>query len=131
MAFTGVDHVDLEAARAKGVRVSNAAGYSTEAVAELSLGLMLSLLRNVPQVEARCRSGQTKDGLVGVELRGKTVGIVGVGAIGLRTAELCHAFGCRVLGYKRHVRGTSPPLSPSSPWMSCWPSRTSSRSTAL
>lgn len=83
VAFTGVDHVDLEAARAKGVRVSNAAGYSTEAVAELSLGLMLSLLRNVPQVEARCRSGQTKDGLVGVELRGKTVGIVGVGAIGL------------------------------------------------
>ena len=108
VAFTGVDHVDLEAARAKGVRVSNAAGYSTEAVAELSLGLMLSLLRNVPQVEARCRSGQTKDGLVGVELRGKTVGIVGVGAIGLRTAELCHAFGCRVLGYKRHVRGDEP-----------------------
>ena len=108
VAFTGVDHVDLEAARAKGVRVSNAAGYSTEAVAELSLGLMLSLLRNVPQVESRCRSGQTKDGLVGVELRGKTVGIVGVGAIGLRTAELCHAFGCRVLGYKRHVRGDEP-----------------------
>ncbi len=65
---------------------------------------MLSLLRNVPQVESRCRSGQTKDGLVGVELRGKTVGIVGVGAIGLRTAELCQAFGCRVLGYKRHVK---------------------------
>ena len=108
VAFTGVDHVDLEAARTKGVRVSNAAGYSTEAVAELSLGLMLSLLRNVPQVESRCRSGQTKDGLVGVELRGKTVGIVGVGAIGLRTAELCHAFGCRVLGYKRHVRGDEP-----------------------
>jgi D-3-phosphoglycerate dehydrogenase len=80
VAFTGVDHVDLEAARAKGVRVSNAAGYSTEAVAELSLGLMLSLLRNVPQVESRCRPAQTKDGLVGVELRGKTVGIVGVGA---------------------------------------------------
>ena len=77
-------------------------------MAELSLGLMLSLLRNVPQVESRCRSGQTKDGLVGVELRGKTVGIVGVGAIGLRTAELCHAFGCRVLGYKRHVRGDEP-----------------------
>ena len=108
VAFTGVDHVDLEAARAKGIAVSNAAGYSTQAVAELSLGLMLSLLRNVPQVEARCRSGQTKDGLVGVELRGKTVGIVGAGAIGTRTAELCHAFGCRVLGYKRHVKGDEP-----------------------
>ena len=70
--------------------------------------MMLALLRNVPQVEARCRAGQTKDGLVGVELMGKTVGIVGVGAIGTRTAELCHAFGCKVLGNKRHVRGDEP-----------------------
>lgn len=108
VAFTGVDHVDLEAAKAKGVKVSNAAGYSNEAVAELTLCMMLALLRNVPQVEARCRAGQTKDGLVGVELMGKTVGIVGVGAIGTRTAELCHAFGCKVLGNKRHVRGDEP-----------------------
>lgn len=108
VAFTGVDHVDLDAARAKGVKVSNAAGYSNEAVAELTLCIMLALLRNVPQVEARCRAGQTKDGLVGVELMGKTVGIVGVGAIGTRTAELCHAFGCKVLGNKRHVRGDEP-----------------------
>lgn len=108
VAFTGVDHVDLEAAREKGVRVSNAAGYSNEAVAELCLCLMLSLLRNVPQVEARCRAGQTKDGLVGSELMGKTVGVVGVGAIGGRTAELCRAFGCRVLGHKRHVKGDEP-----------------------
>lgn len=108
VAFTGVDHVDLEAARAKGVKVSNAAGYSTQAVAELSLGMMLSLLRNVPQVEERCRNGQTKDGLVGCELRGKTVGIVGAGVIGQRTAELCHAFGCKVLGNRRHVTGNEP-----------------------
>ena len=108
VAFTGVDHVDLEAAKAKGVKVSNAAGYSNEAVSELVLCMMLALLRNVPQVEARCRAGQTKDGLVGVELMGKTVGIVGVGAIGTRTAELCHAFGCKILGNKRHVRGNEP-----------------------
>lgn len=108
VAFTGVDHVDLDACRAKGVKVSNAAGYSNEAVAELVIGLTLSLLRNIPQVEARCRSGQTKDGLVGSELRGKTVGIVGVGAIGCQTAELFHAFGCKVLGYKRHVKGDEP-----------------------
>lgn len=108
VAFTGVDHVDLEAAKEMGVKVSNAAGYSTEAVAELSLCMMLSLLRNVPAVQERCRSGQSKDGLVGSELRGKTVGIVGAGAIGLRTAELCRAFGCKVLGYKRHVHGTEP-----------------------
>jgi len=108
VAFTGVDHVDLEAAKEKNVKVSNAAGYSTDAVAEISLCMMLSLLRNIPQVEERCRNGQTKDGLVGSELKGKTVGIVGVGAIGRRTAELCHAFGCKVLGYKRHVDGNEP-----------------------
>lgn len=108
VAFTGVDHVDLEAARAKGVKVSNAAGYSNEAVAELSLCMMLSLLRNVPQVDARCRAGQTKDGLVGCELKGKTVGIVGTGAIGKRTAELCRAFGCTVLGNRRRVTGSEP-----------------------
>ncbi|MGI5959619.1 MAG: 2-hydroxyacid dehydrogenase [Massiliimalia sp.] len=102
IAFTGVDHVDLAAAKEKQIQVSNAAGYSTQAVAELALGMMISLLRNIPQVETRCRQGQTKDGLVGSELGGKTVGIVGVGAIGQRTAELCRAFGCRVLGYQRH-----------------------------
>ena len=74
VAFTGVDHVDLEAARAKGIRVSNAAGYSTQAVAELAVCLMLSLLRNVPQVDERCRNGRDKSGLVGTELGGKTVG---------------------------------------------------------
>lgn len=102
VAFTGVDHVDLSAAKAKGIKVSNAAGYSTQAVAELTLCMALSLLRNVSQVEARCREGKTKDGLVGSELMGKTVGIIGTGAIGLRTARLFHAFGCTTLGYKRH-----------------------------
>ena len=99
IAFTGVDHVDLEAAKAKNIAVSNAAGYSTQAVAELSVCMMISLLRNVPQVEERCRNGQTKDGLVGSELGGKTVGIIGTGAIGLRTAALCKAFGCKVIAY--------------------------------
>lgn len=102
IAFTGVDHVDLDILREKGVQVSNAAGYSTQAVAELALSMMLSLLRHVPQVQERCRQGGTKDGLVGCELRGKTVGIVGAGAIGTRTAQLWPAFGCRVLGYRRH-----------------------------
>ena len=60
VAFTGVDHVDLDAARECGVKVSNAAGYSTQAVAELALCMMLSLLRNVPQVAGRCRQGKTK-----------------------------------------------------------------------
>lgn len=105
VAFTGVDHVDLETAKSKGIMVSNAAGYSTEAVAELTVCMMLSLLRNVPQVEVRCREGKNKDGLVGSEIMGKTVGIIGMGAIGTRTAELLNVFGCRILGYKRHLTG--------------------------
>ena len=72
---------------------------TNESVAELTLGMMLSLLRNVPQVDARCREGKTKDGLVGFELKGKTVGIIGTGAIGQRTAQLCSAFGCKVIAY--------------------------------
>lgn len=108
VAFTGVDHVDLSAARECNVKVSNAAGYSTQAVAELTLCMMLSLLRNVPQVSEKCRLGMTKDGLVGSELSGKTVGIVGVGAIGTRVAMLCHAFGCNVMGNKRHIVGDEP-----------------------
>lgn len=71
VAFTGVDHVDLAAAKAKGVSVSNASGYSNEAVAELVLGMVLSLSRNLRAVEDRCREGRTKDGLVGWELKGK------------------------------------------------------------
>ena len=61
--------------------------------------MMLSLLRNIPQVDARCRAGKTKDGLVGCELKGKTVGIVGTGAIGMTVAKLCHAFGCKIVAY--------------------------------
>jgi len=108
VAFTGVDHVDLEAAKEMGVAVSNASGYSNESVAELVIAMMLSLLRNIPQVEARCREGKTKDGLVGRELAGKTAGIVGTGAIGFRTAALCHAFGCRVLGYNPRPKKEAP-----------------------
>lgn len=99
IAFTGVDHVDINTAKELGIKVSNAAGYSTESVAELSICMMLSLLRNLMQVEERTRSNGTKDGLVGYELSGKTVGIIGTGAIGLRTAELCHAFGCKIIAY--------------------------------
>lgn len=99
VAFTGVDHVALDAAKAKGIKVSNASGYSTVAVAELTIAMMLDLLRNVPKVEAACRAGGTKAGLVGAELEGKTVGLVGTGAIGHRVAELVHAFGAKVIAY--------------------------------
>ena len=108
VAFTGVDHVGLEAAKRKGVKVSNASGYSNEAVAELVIGMALSLLRNIPQVQERVRAGGTKDGLVGSELKGKTVGIVGYGKIGSRTGELMHAFGCHVLAHSRQFHDGYP-----------------------
>jgi len=104
IAFTGVDHVDIAAAKTCGVAVSNAAGYSTEAVAELTIGQMLSLLRNVKQTEERCREGGTKAGLVGRELAACTVGVVGIGAIGQRVAALAKAFGSRVIGTARNPR---------------------------
>ncbi len=108
VAFTGVDHVGLDAARARGIKVSNASGYSNEAVAELVIGMALAMLRNLPQVQARVRAGGTKDGLVGGELRGRTVGIIGYGRIGSRTGELMHAFGSRVLAQRRGERQRVP-----------------------
>ena len=103
VAFTGVDHLGLEAAREHGIVVSNASGYSNEAVAELALGMVLSVARNLRAVEDRCRGGGTKEGLVGWEIKGKTVGIVGLGRIGSRSAELFHAFGASVLAHSRSV----------------------------
>lgn len=101
VAFTGVDHIALEACHAKNILVCNAAGYSTNAVAELTFGLAISVIRNIVLCDGRCRSAATKDGLVGFELFGKTFGVVGTGAIGCRVAKIAQAFGCRVLAYSR------------------------------
>ena len=101
VAFTGVDHIALAACRERGIAVCNAAGYSTNAVAELTFGLAISVIRNIVPCDARCRQAGTKDGLVGFELFGKTFGVVGTGAIGSRVAKLAAAFGCRVLAYSR------------------------------
>lgn len=104
VAFTGVDHVDLETCKKKGIAVSNAAGYSTNAVAELVFGLAIGLYRSIPACDGRSRTGGTKDGLVGPELNGKTMGIVGTGAIGRRVAAIAAAFGCKLLAYSRSKR---------------------------
>lgn len=108
VAFTGLDHIAMDAAKARGIRVKNAAGYSDEAVAELALGMALSLSRNISAVSERCRNGGTKDGLVGCEIRGKTVGIVGLGRIGRRSAELFHALGAEILASSRTVHADKP-----------------------
>jgi lactate dehydrogenase-like 2-hydroxyacid dehydrogenase len=103
ISFTGYDHVDLAACREKGIAVYNTPGYSTDSVAELALGLALSLLRNIPRGDAHARQTEEKFYAFpdGVELRGKTGGIVGTGATGTAAAKLFAAFGCKVLGYSR------------------------------
>lgn len=103
ISFTGYDHVDLAACREKGIAVYNTPGYSTDSVAELALGLALSLLRNIPKGAAHARQADEKFFAFpdGVELKGKTVGIVGTGATGMAAAKLFAAFGCKVLGYNR------------------------------
>lgn len=104
VAFVGVDHIDQTACKKKGIRISNAAGYCTHAVSELAMGLTLSVLRNIPRCDQKTRILQTKTGLVGNELYKKTFGVVGTGAIGMQTAKLATAFGCKVLCYSRSVK---------------------------
>lgn len=104
VAFTGVDHIDMAACRERGITVCNCAGYSTCAVADLVFGLLISLYRNIIPCDSVCRREGTKDGLVGFELEGKTFGVIGTGAIGLRVAAIAQAFGCRVLAFSRTVK---------------------------
>lgn len=104
VAFVGIDHIGVDACKTRDIHISNAAGYCDDAVAELALGLALDCLRNITACDGILRQGGTKTGLVGHELRGRTVGIVGTGRTGCRAAELYKAFGCRVLGYSRTQR---------------------------
>ena len=101
VAFTGYDHVAMDACREKGVVVCNCAGYSTAAVADLTFGLILSLYRNIGECDRRIRQGGTKAGLIGPELEGKKFGVIGAGAIGQRVIRIAQAFGCEVYAYSR------------------------------
>lgn len=101
VAFTGVDHVDIDYCREKGITVCNCAGYSTSAVADIVFAMVISLARNIIPCQDKARTGGTKDGLVGFELEGKTFGIIGTGAIGTRVAKIANAFGCKVIAYSR------------------------------
>lgn len=101
VAFTGYDHVAMDACREKGVVVCNCAGYSTAAVTDLTFGLILSLYRNIGECDRRIRQGGTKAGLIGPELEGKKFGVIGAGAIGQRVIRIAQAFGCEVYAYSR------------------------------
>jgi D-3-phosphoglycerate dehydrogenase len=98
-AGVGVDNIDLLAAKARGVTVVNAPTSTTLAVAELTFGLLLALAREIPRADASMKQGQwLKKELEGVELHGKTLGILGMGRIGAEVAQRARAFGMDVLG---------------------------------
>lgn len=101
VAFTGVDHVDLGAAKDQGIQVANAAGYSNTAVAELVIGLTLDVYRRISFGNDSIQQGDEVVLYQGNEIRGKTVGIVGTGSIGIETARLFKAFGANLIGYNR------------------------------
>jgi len=95
----GFNNVDLAAAERHGVAVARVPAYSPHAVAEFTVGLMLSLVRNIHRAYQRTRDNNfALDGLLGFDLHGKTVGVVGTGKIGAIVARILHSgFGCRVL----------------------------------
>lgn len=101
IAFTGMDHVPVAKAEAKGIRVINAAGYSDEGVAELVIGLTISLLRKLRAADEGIRQGGKAADFCGAEIAGRTVGIIGTGRIGTRVAQLFHAFGAQLIGFNR------------------------------
>ncbi len=104
VAFTGLDHIDMETCRQREIMVKNAAGYSTHSVAELTIAMILSLYRSIVFNAMHTLNGGGRDGYTGYELRGKTVGIIGAGRIGQETARLCRAFGCNTIAWSRTVK---------------------------
>jgi D-3-phosphoglycerate dehydrogenase len=111
-----VDNIDLEAAKARGVTVVNAPVSTTLAVAELTFGLLLALAREIPRADAAMKQGQwLKKNLEGVELNGKTLGIIGVGRIGMEVGKRATVFGMNIVAYdplvseeEIRIRGAEP-----------------------
>ena len=106
-AGTGVDNVDVPAASARGIVVMNAPGANSVSVAEHALALMLSLARAVPAADATMKRGVwDKKKLTGVELRGKTLGLVGLGRIGQEVAARARAFGMDIVAHDPFISET-------------------------
>ena len=101
VAFTGVDHLPMDLCNKKNILVSNAAGYSNHAVAELTIGSIINLLRRIVWGDNQTRKGLSREGFFGSELHGKTLGIIGLGEIGQQVAKLANVFGCKVIAYNR------------------------------
>ncbi|WP_311487102.1 NAD(P)-dependent oxidoreductase [uncultured Anaerococcus sp.] len=100
VAFTGVDHVDLEACKEKGIKVLNASGYSDDSVAELVIGLTIGALRKFDKNNENIFEGKSNP-LLGSLIKGKTFGVIGTGHIGKKLIELLQVFGCKIIAFSR------------------------------
>jgi len=103
----GYDNIDVAAAKKHGIPVVRTPGVNSEAVAEMSLGLAIAVGRRIVELDRRVRAEEKLDRtrILGIEMSGKTVGVVGVGNIGTRVAHKWRAaFDCKVLGYDPHKR---------------------------
>ncbi len=110
-AGVGVDNIDVAAASAAGVVVSYTPAANAVSVAELALGLMLALARNIPQAHADTQAGGwNRIRYMGTELAGKTLGVVGFGRIGQMTAERARAFGMKIIAADAVLRPDAPAL---------------------
>ena len=106
----GTDNIDLKAAKAAGVRVTNTPNVLNDAVAELTIGLMIALARRIPQADQFVRAGKWPGGSFGLftELTGKTVGILGLGRIDKEIATRCQAMKMRVVYHGRKKQPAEP-----------------------
>ncbi|WP_188203212.1 hydroxyacid dehydrogenase [Thermococcus camini] len=99
-AGVGLDNIDLEAAKERGIKVVNSPGASSRSVAELAVALMFSVARKIAFADRKMREGiWAKKQAMGIELEGKTIGVVGFGRIGYEVARIAHALGMKVLLY--------------------------------
>jgi len=98
----GCDRVDLEAAKKYGILVTNTPGANSDAVADLTLGLMLSVARAIPMLDRSTKQGEWKR-RTGIELGGKTLGLLGFGMIGKLTARRAAGFGMRIIAYDPYI----------------------------
>ena len=100
VAFTGVDHVNLDSVKENGITLLNASGYSDDSVAELVIGLTIAVMRRFNENRKNIFDDENNS-LMGETLKGKKFGIVGTGNIGIKLIELLQVFGCDILAYSR------------------------------
>ena len=103
-AGVGLDNVDVDACTARGILVINAPTANIMSATEHTMAMLLALCRNIPEAHASVKSGEwTRAKFMGVELNGKTLGVIGLGRIGSRVAKRAHAFGMAVVAYDPYI----------------------------